>query len=239
MSSPLKLLGMLAALGMCTATFADIPNVRIDCQTDGGYLVSWYPIGVDNGDGSYSYSGYYPDPWGDWTLDLESLTVKSDPFISAVYGLTNNLGSTQNFTLTVNLPVSPQLTPSSLIGGSTGGSVTDADGNGVATLATIGPSPFYFGTIDGNGALPLYSHPYSISAPFAGGTATIPAASAGLPGPTLAGPAVLSDIGITHRFSLTSHDSVGITSYFQAIQYVPEPAAALLVSLLALVSRRR
>ena len=228
----------IVALLLCVyAAYADAPAIEIECGTDGGVVNYWYPTGVDNGDGTYSYSGTYNDSDGHWTLDLQNLLVKSDPYISVVYGLTNFAATTQNFTLSVSLPVSPTIVPSSLMGGSTGGSVTDANVDGIGTLSTIGPSAFYTGLIDGVGVLPLYPHPYSVSVPFMGGTVNIPATSAGLPGPTLPGPAVLTDIGITHRFSRTAHDLVGITSGFVV---TPEPTSALLLGLgaLALIRRR-
>jgi hypothetical protein len=231
-----KLIAVLGLFAVCATALAAIPDVRIDCWTDGGYVATWHPTGIDNGDGTYSFVGTLPDPDGDWQLSLQSMLVKSDPFISAVYGLTNNAATTQNFTLVVSIPVFPTITPTSLMGGSTGGSVTDSNFDGIGTIATIATTPFYLGTIDSAGALPLHPHPFSVSVPFAGGTASIPAVSAGLPGPTLLGPAVLTDIGITHRFSLTSHDSAAISSFFVV---TPEPTSLLLLGALAFVIRRR
>jgi len=231
-----KLAGTLCAVAICASALAQAPAIRIDCWTDGGAANTWWPEGAANGDGSYSYSGTFNDSDGHWVLDIQNLTVDSDPFINAVYGLTNNADTTQNFTLMVSIPVFPQITPDSLMGGSTGGSITDANFDGVGTVSTVGLSPFYLGMIDGAGALPLHTAPFSVSAPFAGGTANIPALNAGLPGPTLPGPAVMTDIGITHRFSLTAHDTVGITSFFVV---TPEPTSLLLIGALVLVCRRR
>lgn len=227
---------ILVVATLCAAAFADVPDIRIDCWTDGGLANTFWPTGTANGDGTYHYSGTFEDADGHWVLNLQDMLVKPDPYVNAVYGLTNNAGTTQNFTLVVSIPVTPQITPSSLMGGSTAGSVNDANFDGIGTVSTIAPSPFYMGTIDGVGVLPLHADPFSVSVPFAGGTANIPAVSAGLPGPTLPGPAVLTDIGITHRFSLTAHDTIGITSFFVVI---PEPASALLLGVLALVCRRR
>ena len=239
MNPTTKLLAALLVLCVCAGTWADVPRLRVECYTPGETPTPWYPQGVDNGDGTYTFSGTYSDPeYGDWTLNLQNVTVRSDPFINAVYGVTNNLGTTQNLILSVSVPVSPTITPSSLIGGSTGGSINDANFDGVGTLATLGSGqPFYAGLIDGVTVLPLYADPFSVSVPFAGGTALIPALNAGLPGPTIPGPAVLSSIGIDHRFSLTAHDTAALTSFFVA---VPEPTTGALLALggLLLAARR-
>ncbi len=236
MNPTTKLAVALIALAFCSAAYADIPLVELSCWTDGGVPGEWYPEGTDNGDGTYTYSGIYLDPDGHWELNLQNLTVKSDPWVSAVYGLTNFAPTTQNFTLIVSLPVSPPITPSTLIGGSTGGSVTDANYDGFGTMSTIAPASFYTGTIDGAGALPLLADPFSVTVPGAGGTVNIPATSAGLPGPTIPGPAMLTDIGITHRFSLTPGDIIGITSFFVV---TPEPTSLLLFGLGALSLLRK
>lgn len=233
-----KLAVGLLALAVCAVANADehYPAVKLSCWTDGGVAGEWWPVGTPNSDGTYSYSGTFNDPDGHWTLDLQQLLLKPDPFINAVYGLTNNFGFTQNFTLIVSLPIAPAISPSSLMGGSTGGSVTDANFDGIGAVAAIAPAPFYYGNIDGAGALPLLAAPFSVSVPFAGGTANIPATNVGLPGPTLLGPAALTDIGITHRFSLTAHDTVAITSFFVV---TPEPTSLLLCGLGVALLRRR
>jgi hypothetical protein len=226
----------LIALGVCTAAYADVPVIQLSCWTDGGVPGIFFPEGTDNGDGTYRYSGTFLDPDGHWQLDLQDMLVKPDPWVNAVYGLTNFAGSTQNFTLIVSLPISPTIPGSSLMGGSTGGSVTDANFDGIGTMSTIAPAPFYMGTIDGIGQLPLLPDPFSVSVPLAGDTVNIPATSAGLPGPTIPGPPVLVDIGITHRFSLTAGDIIGITSFFVV---TPEPTSLLLLGLGFLALRKR
>ncbi len=166
-----------------------------------------------------------------WDLDW-SMTVDTDPFINGVFGLTNNTAATQTFVLNVSLPIAPPVTPSSLIGGSVGGSVTDANNSGAATVATIAGVPFYNGLIDGVGALPIYPDPFSVSAPFSGGTANILALNPGLPGPTIPGPAALTSIGINHTFTLTAGDTIALTSFFVV---VPEPASLGLLACGALL----
>jgi hypothetical protein len=229
-------LGTVLALALiaCTGALADVPAVQLSCGSPGSDPVVWYPQGSENGNGTYTYTGdYYAT---DWELDYD-LLAKPDPFVNAVYGLTNNSNITQTFILTVILPVSPPITPTSLMGGSTGGSINDANFDGVGTLTTAGPgTSFYLGLIDLGGVLPIYADPYSVSVPFAGGTANIPAVAVGLPGPTLPGPPVFTSIGIQHEFTLTPGDAVAITSFFVV---TPEPTSCALIGLGALALFRR
>jgi hypothetical protein len=232
----LAVFGAVALFG-CIGALAQNPIVEFTCETGDGYVDSWYVTPQLNGQGEYVYSGRYVDPLGAWTLDVQELKVKPDPFISAVYGLTNNQGITQSYNLNVTLLIAPPVVPTSLMGGSMGGSVTDANFNGVATVSPLLGFPLYAGQIDLVDVLPLLPAPFAISAPFAGGTANIPATSAGLPGPTLPGPAATTSIGITNRFSLTAGDIAGLTNFFVV---VPEPTAALLLATgaIALIRRR-
>ncbi len=175
---------------------------------------------------------------GLWNLTWD-MTVDTDPFVNGVFGLTNMSGATQTFVLNVTLPITPAVTPSSLIGGSIGGSVTDANNDGTATVANSGGAPLFDGLLDGASALTIINAPFSFSAPFAGGTANIPATNVGLPGPTIPGPAVLNTIGINHIFTLTPGDTVALTSFFLV---VPEPASLGLLAcgiLVMAVKRRR
>ena len=183
--------------------------------------------GTDNGDGTFDYDGMWSAAMWDMTWDM---TVDTDPFVQSVIGFTNTSGMTQNFTVAVSLPISPSIPSASLIGGSMGGSVTDANSNGICTLATVSGTPLFSGDIDGAAALPIYPDPNSWTASFAGQTMTINAQNPGLPGPTLPGPAAINSIGITYTFSLTPGDSVALTSYFE-VQPVPEPNSLVLLSL--------
>jgi len=141
----------------------------------------------------------------------------------------------------VTLPISPAVTPSSLVGGSIGVTVTDSNFDGVGTVASAGAGTLYTGVNDVTDVLGLLGPGFSLSVPFAGGSNTT-SAFAGLPGPTLPGPAALSTISIRHSFTLTPGDSVGLTSFY-VVQVVPEPTTLLLVSLglagLTAAGRRR
>jgi PEP-CTERM motif len=172
----------------------------------------------------------------DWNLTWD-VTVDIDPFVNGVFGLTNMSGVTQTFVLNVTLPIAPPVTPGSLIGGSVGGSITDANNDGTATVANSGGTALFDGLIDGTSALTIIGSPFSFSAPFAGGTANIPATNVGLPGPTIPGPAALVNIGISHTFTLTPGDTVALTSFFVV---VPEPASlGLMASGVLLIGLKR
>ncbi|MEN8253902.1 MAG: PEP-CTERM sorting domain-containing protein [Verrucomicrobiota bacterium] len=187
--------------------------------------------GVDNGDNSYDFDGT-TSMMGMWSLEYD-MTVDQDPFVNANFTFQNMSGMTQSFILNVTLPITPTVVPSSLIGGSTGGSFNDANNNGIASVGTVGMgSPMYSGEIDGVGVLPIYPDPTSFSATFAGETVTIPAVNQGLPGPTIPGPAAYSSIGITHKFTLTPGDTVAFTSFF-VVEPIPEPSSIAMIGLVS------
>jgi hypothetical protein len=184
---------------------------------------------IANPDGSFSFvNGSMSTANWEWTWS--DLTVKTDPFVSSAFGFKNLAAVTMPFVISVSLPVAPIL-PSTLMGGSMGGSVTDSFPDGLGGIATIAPDALYTGTIDGVGVVPaaeLHADPFS-SAPFAfgGDTVAIPPVSFGLPGPTVPGPAVLATIGIVNKFTLSPGDSVAMTNFF-IVEVVPEPSSIVL-----------
>jgi hypothetical protein len=204
---------------------------------------SWYwtsdvagiPDGTGTGytvaDGSYDYGpGSYEVTWQQVSFDV-------DPRVAGVWAVTNNSGLTQNFTLSVSVPVLPVL-PSSLMFGSSTISVGDAGGAAGATLATLAGFPMYAGQIDGSTALPLFGDPFSLAVPFGTNGST---QFAGAPPPgTLPGPAALLTIGIEHRFSLSPGDQATFNSVYEIVA-IPEPGTAMLLvlGLGALALRRR
>jgi hypothetical protein len=183
------------------------------------------------------------DPNMTWELFDWMLMVDSDPIVTQNFGF-RNTGPTQTFNLVTTATVGP-LVPSSLMGGSTGGSVTDADFNGAGGLSTVTPDAFYVGLIDGAAISPsteLHPDPFSVTLSISGETKNIPNVNFGLPGPTVPGPAVTNTIGIRNRFSLSGGDSVSSSNFFQ-VEVVPEPGTASLLGLglagLAILRRRR
>ena len=213
------------------------PQMQIYLGVNDGPLTPYTPDVSDNGNGTYNYNGYY---YGEgWELDFSALG-DPDPFVSNVVGLTNNSGVTNNYTFIVVMP-SMSIAGGTVIGGSIGGSVTDSNNDGVATLASVGSNAIYTGQMDGldvAGAT-LFNSPFtSTPVPFAGGTSSLGTADFGLPGPTFPGPALVGSIGIKLNFSLTAGDSAAITSFFN-VQPVPAPAALALFGLAGLARSRR
>lgn len=175
-----------------------------------------------------------------WALGW-NVTADTDPFVNGFFSIQNNTAVTQTYSFTVTLPVTPPVVPVSTIGGSIGITVTDANGDGSATVASVGSGYVFNAANDGTTTLQLVGPGFSLSAPFAGGSATS-SASAGLPGATLSSIAANGTISITHTFTLTPGDSVGLTSFYQ-VSSVPEPGTLALFGAgalgLAALGRRR
>ncbi len=188
----------------------------------------------DGGPLSFSCDGsgetFVPgNPSFTWMLSNWDVSGEFDPFVSQAFGF-RNTGATATFTITTSIPVAP-LGPTTVMGGSTGGSVTDANFDGVGGLTTSAPDPFYVGLIDGVPVVgaALHPDPFSVGFAFPGDTASIPSTSFGLPGPTTPGPAVTTSIGIRNRFTLSGGDSVASTNFF--VVEVPEPTIGALIGL--------
>jgi hypothetical protein len=192
----------------------------------------WHPAIINTGT-NYMVNDVTYYPGGD-EFKCYNMSLDYDPFISASVDVVNNTAGVQNYTLIFTLPISPAVTPSSLMGGSTQGGITDAnyDTNGI--LSTVGPgTALYYGQIDGVDVLSLLPHLTTINAPYQGGSAST-SAGAGLPGPTIPGPGAATSIGIKHQFSLTPGDRATFTSFFVVVP-VPEPSSLGLLGIAGLM----
>jgi hypothetical protein len=187
-----------------------------------------FKIPVQDDNGRFELSNA-TSPGTGWSLTDLDVSGNVDPFTSLNYSITNNAAVTLLFTVSVTLPVVPQ-GPATVHGGSMGATLTDANFDGSATVATSGGLPLYQGQIDGATVLSIYPDPYSLSVPFAGASVNVPALNPGLPGPTLPSGPALSTIGIINRFTLSPGDIFAGNSFF-IIEAVPEPNTLVLLGL--------
>jgi hypothetical protein len=138
--------------------------------------------------------------------------VSCAQFVSAEFAVVNNSGSSVDYTLQFPAMVAPLAM--TVVGGSIAGVVTDANFDGAGGLTTTGSDPLYQGLVDSSpvsGGRPVsgaISLPGSGSFTAAGQTEALPAASFGLPGPTGAGPPLMSTIAIEFAFTLGAGDGV-------------------------------
>lgn len=227
----------VAGLVLTSAATADttvIPDLFFDVQSSNGSGMSFNAANYGafaNGNGTFNFTGSQASQG--WDLGW-SVVANPDPFVIANLVVTNNTLVTTTFTITVNMPVGAIL-PSSLIGGSVTGTVTDLNGDG-ATVASVAGTSIYQGLIDDNTVATLLDDPFSQSAG-AWGSATIGPASFGNPIPSQAGPAVNGSIGITLTFTLSAGDAASFTSIFVA--EVPAPAGLALLAVAGVVGSGR
>ncbi len=156
-----------------------------------------------------------------------SYLVDPDPFITGTVSLTNTTALTQTYIVDFALDIDPVLLAGSYISGQATGSVTDANGSGLATIASNGATPIYSALGDGQfiqGLMSNFSH--SANSPY--GSSSFSGGSFGNPNGSLMGPAINSTIGIRFAFSLTSGDSISFSSVFVA-NPVPAPGALALL----------
>lgn len=236
-------MGILAGISLIAfASSASAVEFGLGVWQNGGYLG-----GVDENALGCTSTGPYTAActgggatFGDLTINSWSMNVDEDPVISGITSVTNNSNAIQTFTLIFTLAIAPPIVPSSLMGGSIQGGVTDNNGDG-ATLATTAGDAFYRAQIDGVNVAALYNDPASVIAGIYLSN-NLPASAFGTPIPSQPGPQVLTDIGIRLKFTLTPGDSASFTSNFVVLP-IPEPGMAVLLGLgfglLGIARRRR
>lgn len=230
-----------AAMCFSGAAFAGlIPPLDVFLTVNDGAPIHFTPQGTSNPNGTFTYNGYYASD--EWEFNLAEAVYNPDPSISAVIGFTNNTLLTNTYTLDFLVPAS--IVGPTFMGGSVGGSLTDANFSGSALVTSgSGPGTFlYQGIIDGAlyPTAGLYPSPTPFAVVIAGETTNIPATSFGLPLGTFPGPVtgVTTNIGIRLQFSLSPGDSIAMTSLF-VVEPIPGPGALALLAVGGILGSRR
>jgi hypothetical protein len=224
----------LAVLPVLALSIAQAQQLDITLSINGTAAGAWYPTIINTGTNYMIRDVTYPILGG--SIAFSNVVLDYDPSINATVNVVNNTAAVQHYTLIFSLPVSP-IAGGTFMAGSTQGGTTDNDGNG-SILSTAGPgTALYWGRIDGNNVLPLFSDLKTITA--GSYLSASDSTSAGLPGVTIPGPSVSSSIGIEHDFTLTPNDSATFSSIF--LVQVPEPGSLSLLAIggLMLLFRRR
>lgn len=170
---------------------------------------------------------------GDGFISSWEIEVDTDPFVVSSFNITNTQATPQVFTVTVLLPIVPQLPITSGIG-SVSGSLLDSNDSGASFVGTIAGVPLYEAIIDGVTVETLYDDPYSLA--IGTPTANLPTADFG-PGVY---PGATSIIGVRNTFVLSPGDTFQAVSYF-FINAIPAPGAMALLGIAGVVGvpRRR
>jgi len=212
-----------------------IPNMQINVYVDGD-LYQYDPSTQQawgNPNGTFGYFGQATANVADAGHQMSwDMLVNPDPFIIANVVYTNISSGTQNVTLEFVLPIGMAM-PSTLIGGSVSGSLTDVNGDG-ATFASLGGGSAYQALADGSVAAGMLTGVNVNAGPF--GSSLIGPESFGTPIPSQPYGAINTDMAIRYEFSLTAGDSVSLAGSFVA---VPAPGAVALLGIAGLVGRRR
>lgn len=216
--------GLGFLVGVVDGPQMQITDQMIQARIDAGLMTL-----TENANGTLTLSGGTWTMPGVWEFSLNAMTFDPDPFVSQVGGLTNLGGVAADFFITTSIPVVP-VVPSSLIGGSSVLTYGDANFSGTGGLTNpTGGASGYAGLIDGAEVLPLLAA-FSLTPLFPGDATQSVSGVAGLPGPTIPGPAAALTIGITNRFNLSSLDQATWNSTF-IVEPIPEPGTGILLGL--------
>lgn len=187
------------------------------------------PPGLKIAQGKFRYEDNR-EKAGKWKIKWE-IEADPDPFLHAVFTITNLSPAAQNFTLNSVLPISTPITGGTLTGGSFSGTLIDTGGGGaeVGTLPGASP-PMYMAIIDDNDFHALMEAPKSFTTVPLGTTGFGPD-DFGVPIPSLPGlENVLSNIEIEANVRLTGGDTAVLVATF-VVEPIPEPSTlALLIA---------
>ncbi|MDI9402721.1 MAG: hypothetical protein QM516_02510 [Limnohabitans sp.] len=220
------------------AAYADAPTLALTLNS------STWTDRTAEGDAStgFVYSNLLEGAEGRLDYRVEVLP-SGQSVLGFSFDVVNTTGATQLYTLTSAIAVAG-MPNGCLLGASIGGSVSDANFDGTATLTSAFGNPLFWGGIDFGGPsqqqlATLINAPFTISAPFIGGTASVGPASIGLPGPSAPGSGFAGGFqSIALRFALTAGDRASFSGVF-VLQPVPAPSALALLTASALIAKRR
>lgn len=187
--------------------------------------------GTENPDGTFTLGGvgYGSTFTCDW-----SVTVDLDPFITGTFNMTNISGSTQNYVLTVGLPVPGGVPLPNLQGGYIGDvQIVDTGAqDGSATFASVGSTPIYQARIGATTVQGLLLGSFTASGG-PGAFTDIAQLTWGAPIPSQPGALAVpvgGNINVRATFSLTAGDTVSLPVHFR-VDPVPEPGTLVLMGL--------
>ena len=230
----LGLAAVLVASSAAMASTETAPSLSFDLKV-GSTSASW----SDNFGGAvadskfFSYAGSKNTSKGSFEY---SIMADPDPVLGFDFSFWNTSDETQVFSVLVTLPVVPWANATTM-GASIGGSVTDANGDGIGTLSSVGTDSVFTGWIDGALWMPLLKA-ISVDVPFTGGTSIISDVD-GLPGPSKPGPfGVANTMSIALEFQLTPGDRASFTGVF-IVEYIPAPSALVVLAGGMVIGRRR
>jgi hypothetical protein len=223
---------------VAATAFADDPTLNLALNSD-----QWVDTtGRNNGTGQYVFEDVVESLNGRLDYRVDVLPSPTS-VLGFSFDITNTTGATQVYTLTSGIAVGAMM-DGCLLGASIGGSVTDANFDGSASLSSYFSNPLFWGGIDYSAPsqlqlATLINAPFTINAPFIGGTASVGPASIGLPGPSVEGAAFAAGYQtIALRFALSAGDRASFSGVF-VLQPIPAPAAFASFALSGLLVRRR
>lgn len=200
---------------------------------------------VEHSNGVWAWTGETDRP-GRWNVAYE-IEGDPDPFMNAIFTITNPGPTPANFTLMAMMEITPEIHVATLMGGS-----ISATGIDVSPNNNVGPSissvttgePMYVARADGVEVQTLYAGGGHSVTGDPNGTVALPQVSFGLlPNPPLAGPSPLTtNIEIIAHVRVSAGDTAIVVATFNVVP-VPEPTSVVMLltgaALLGFGHRRR
>ena len=232
----------LCAVSVCSvpahADLTEAPQLGMTISGASGWS---YWLGNENGwventaPDLFEYGGdaTWDECWFAWENEVEV-----DPGLGFGLTITNTQSFTETFSIVLDVAV-PGWSDGTLQGASIGGSVSDTNFDGNASLMAADPS-LMGAFLDGNRQIDLGSG-LDVSVDILGGTSTFGPFSKGLSGgaATIVGPSTTDGLlSIEIDFTLSAGDTASFSGGY-LVEYVPSPAAILALGGLGAFRRRR